>query len=277
MVYHLSATKLKTYHRCPRAYYCRYEYGLPNAATFGAAALGNALHQTLAQVYGEWHYQEPLPPLTWLEQCWRQHSNNLSPIQVEEGWQILKQYYESFIQPFPVLRRPLSVEGRIQGRLQFEEIEFKLTGRYDRLDVIDDGLELIDYKSSKEPQPIDQEMIDIQIGLYYLALEQHYQNALRRSSLLYLRTGQQVSFEASRNHKRQVESIISNLALQLRADRTWKPQVGDQCNNCTYARYCPAFHTTPEPLPAKSEFLKRSIQLSLSFHIPQAASLVVHD
>ena len=277
MVYHLSATKLNTYHRCPRAYYCRYEYGLPNAATFGAAALGNALHQTLAQVYGEWRYQEPIPPLTWLEQCWRQQSNDLSPSRVEEGWQILKQYYENYIQPLPVLRRPLAVEGRIQGRLQLEEIEFKLTGRYDRLDVIDDGLELIDYKSSKEPQPIDQEMIEIQVGLYYFALEQHYPQALRRLSLLYLRTGKKVSFGASREHKRRVETIISDLALQLRADQTWRPKLGNQCDRCTYARYCPAFHTTPEPLPAKSDFLNRTIQLSLSLPIPQSTSPLVHD
>lgn len=58
MVYQLLATKLQTYHRCPQAYYFRYELRLKTAAFFGSAALGTALHQALAQVYRDWHYLE---------------------------------------------------------------------------------------------------------------------------------------------------------------------------------------------------------------------------
>jgi len=57
-----------------------------------------------------------------------------------------------------------------------------LTGRYDRLDCLEDGVELIDYKSAKQaalPEPAE---IDLQLGLYHLALEQVYQQSLRRLS-----------------------------------------------------------------------------------------------
>lgn len=54
MAYPISATKLQTYHRCPQAYYFRYELGLKTPSFFGNAALGTALHQALAQAYRDW-------------------------------------------------------------------------------------------------------------------------------------------------------------------------------------------------------------------------------
>lgn len=51
MAYSLSATKLKSYDRCPKAYYFRYECGLSGQGAFASAALGSALHGALAQFY----------------------------------------------------------------------------------------------------------------------------------------------------------------------------------------------------------------------------------
>ncbi|WP_083785180.1 PD-(D/E)XK nuclease family protein [Synechococcus sp. PCC 7335] len=51
MAYPLSATKLKSYARCPQAYYFRYECGLKARSAFASAALGTALHAALAQFY----------------------------------------------------------------------------------------------------------------------------------------------------------------------------------------------------------------------------------
>ncbi|MBW4639569.1 MAG: PD-(D/E)XK nuclease family protein [Gloeocapsa sp. UFS-A4-WI-NPMV-4B04] len=164
----ISASKLQTYHRCPQSYYFRYELGLKTAAFFGSAALGTDLHQALAQIYRNWSYTEPLPQLDWIRYCWQQHSSSLSPAQVEEGEEILENYYHSFIAGEVALRRPLAVEGNIQGHLQVANLEFVIAGRYDRIDYLEDGLELIDYKSTKEVKlPLPDE-IDLQIGLYYL-------------------------------------------------------------------------------------------------------------
>jgi len=63
----------------------------------------------------------------------------------------------------------------------------------DRIDYLEDGLELIDYKSTKEVKLPDPAEIDLQIGLYYLALEQRYRSCLQRLSLLYLRSGEKLS------------------------------------------------------------------------------------
>ncbi|MEB3210423.1 MAG: PD-(D/E)XK nuclease family protein [Leptolyngbyaceae bacterium] len=263
MTYTVSAAKLQTYDRCPRAYYYRYERRLPSAAFFGSAALGTSLHRALAKIYSDWHYQESVPRLEWIEQCWSQQMQNLSAKQIAEGRSILKRYYYDFMVRQGTVRKPVAVEGRIQGLLRVQNLEFVLSGRYDRLDYCGDGLELIDYKSTKEVSAIDTDRMDLQIGLYYLALEQRYRRSLKRLSLIYLRTGDTVSFEATPSHKEQVQSIVGDLAMQLRHDRRWTPFPGDQCDRCAYAKYCPAVNTTPAALPEDTR-PAQPMQLALS-------------
>ncbi|MCU0565437.1 MAG: PD-(D/E)XK nuclease family protein, partial [Oculatellaceae cyanobacterium Prado106] len=164
MTYTLSAAKLQTYYRCPRAYYFRYERRIESAAFFGSAVLGTSLHQALAQIYQEWHYQDPIPRLDWIEYCWSQQSRSLNANQISEGRVILQRYYNDYIANQSSMRKPLAVEGRIQGVLRAENLEFVLSGRYDRLDYLEDGLELIDYKSAKEIEQTEPDELDLQIG-----------------------------------------------------------------------------------------------------------------
>lgn len=263
MVYQISATKLQTYHRCPYAYYLRYERKVSTNEFFGSAALGTALHQALAQCHRDWDYQSPLPDLRWVHHCWEQNSTGLSDKQVTEGLEILENYYRNFIASQVALTQPLAVEGRIQGCLQVENLEFLIVGRYDRLDFLDDGLELIDYKSSREVKLPDSTELDVQIGLYHLALEQTYQQSLRSLSLLFLRSGEKLQFEATADHRHQAQEMISSLAVRLRYDRGWEPTPGRQCDRCSFARYCPAVTPTPTPLPEA----RSTVQLQLALNL----------
>lgn len=264
MAYQLTASKLQTYHRCPQSYYFRYELGLKTAAFFGSAALGTALHQALAQIYWNWSYLDPLPEIGWIHHCWLQHSGSLSPAQATEGEEILENYYHKFITDEVAMRRPLAVEGKIQGRLQVASLEFAIAGRYDRIDYLEDGLELIDYKSVKEVKLPHPDEIDLQIGLYYLALEQRYEQSLQQLSLLYLRMGEKFSFDATLKHKQLVEATIGELAFKLRTDELWEASPGEHCSRCTYSRYCGAVQNNPEPLPENVKTSRR-LQLVLNF------------
>lgn len=262
MAYQISATKLQAYNRCPYAYYLRYERKVTSNEFFGSTALGIALHQALAQCHRDWHYEDPLPDLRWVQHCWKQNSAGLTANQYTEGLEILENYYNHFIATETSLYEPLAVEGKIHGLLQLESLEFLIVGRYDRLDFLRDGLELIDYKSGREVKLPDAVEVDIQIGLYYLALEQTYRQSLRYLSLLFLRTGDKIQFEASKDHKDHVQEMISNLAVRLRYDQGWEPTPGEHCDRCTFARYCPAVNAEPSPLPETRS--KSQLQLTLN-------------
>jgi putative RecB family exonuclease len=264
MAYQLSATKLQVYQRCPQAYYFRYERGINPPGFSKSDALGTALHLALAKIYWDWHYLEAKPGRDWIDCCWSQHQKKLNDCQIYEGQAILRFYYSCFIASLPALHKPVAVEGKIKGSLPVENVEFSLTGRYDRLDWLDDGLELIDYKSNKVVKPPESEVVDLQLGLYYLALEQKYGQSLKRLSLIYLRTGDKFSWDASPEHKEMAEQTITEIALRLREECDWEPAPGEQCAKCYYARYCPAVQDEPQPMPADAK-PQSGLQLFLGF------------
>ncbi|ABW33404.1 RecB family exonuclease [Acaryochloris marina] len=260
MSYSLSATKLKTYGQCPKSYQFRYEHKLPSPTIFGSTKLGNALHAALANVYKDWNYAYPLPSLDWFAVCWQHHTSELTPTQIHEGWAALQLYYERYIAPLPQIRKPLGIETKVRATLQVRNIEFTLSGRYDRLDYIDDGLELIDYKTSKSVNPPPS--VDIQLGFYYLILEQIYKKALKRLSLIYLRSNEKLIYEVTPDHHQQAQSLIEDMAMKLRCDQEWKPVAGQHCDRCGYQKYCPAKNTRPEPLPQEAKEVTQ-VQLAL--------------
>jgi putative RecB family exonuclease len=262
MAYHLSAAKLQTYQTCPKSYYFKYERGLPGGGFGKSQALGTALHKALAQIYQDWDYLQPMPSFEWLEYCWQNHSQDLDPGQFREGLTILKNYYDRFMTELPSLRRPLAVEGKIQAPWFLDNIEFTLSGRYDRLDWLGDDLELIDYKSTKEIKSLDSNRIDLQLGLYAIALQHIYNCRLKKLSLIYLRTGDKIEFEVTPEHDRRVRQTIAKMAKQLRGEREWKPHQTKACDRCQYSRYCPAIHAEPDPLPESAK-PERELQLTL--------------
>lgn len=263
MAYTLSASRLQTYQRCPQAYYFQYERRMSNPIGHRAAGLGRAIHDTLAILYRDWSYGQPMP-WAWVMSQWEPHKTELTPSEYQDGAIILQRYYTQYLQA-EMLRKPVAVEGKIQGTLQFGGIEFSLKGRYDRLDWFEDGLALVDYKSAKSPQIPAPGTVDVQLGLYALALAQHYGQALKQVSLVLLRTGEVVDFAVTDTHQAKVLSLIQDLALKLHVDEDWNPCTGSHCKSCSYKSYCPAISSEPVPLPAEIQARPaRSLQLSLN-------------
>ena len=261
MTYSLSTTKLVTYQKCPQAYSFRYERGISAPGAFGSPDLGNALHLALAFAYRDWHYSDHKPDWDWFEACWSRSISKLSEAQIQDGRTILQRYYHDFVEPLDVMPRPLGIESKIKATVQFENIEFALNGRYDRLDNVNGDLELIDYKTTKNATTPDS--VDVQLGLYYLALQQVYQQSLKRLTLIFFRAGECLSFEVTEAHQEQVQELISGLALRLRNDSEWEPSTGDHCTRCTYQKHCGAVCAVPEPLPESGRGLKQ-VQLALA-------------
>ena len=262
MVYPISATKLNAYQRCPYAYFLKYEKRVPVMESFGSAVLGNALHDALAQCHGGWTQGDRVPDWGWISDCWTRAATTLTNKQVREGRSILENYYQKFIATESVFRQPLAIEGRIQATLQFENLEFSVTGRYDRIDYLEDGLELIDYKSTQNVKSPKTTEMELQLGLYALALEQTYGQSLKYVSLLFLRSGEKVRYAATDGHKRQVRGVLKDLAWQVRHDAVWDAKPGNQCQGCAYSQYCTAVNKFAQPEPRGTKI--PSLQLAFS-------------
>ena len=261
MAYPISTTKLVTYQTCAKAYELRFERGLGSPAMFGSPDLGNALHKALAMAYRDWHYNDHKPTWKWFETCWTSSIDKLSDKQIQDGRSMLEGYYFDFVKPLTVMPRPLGIESRIRATVQFGGIQFVLTGRYDRLDYLAEGLDLFEFKSRKNTAPSDQ--VDVRLGIYSIALQQVYQMTLKQVNLVFLRSRETLSYDVNDSHREQVQSLIADLALKLLNDDEWQPNPGHHCERCGFAKYCPAKSEKPEPLPETSR-KQRGVQLALA-------------
>jgi putative RecB family exonuclease len=208
-----------------------------------------------------------MPSLAVLQEAWVAAASTLPETQEKEGWQLLRKYYEKFVEPLDQWHEPLATEGRLEGTLQAGPVEFKLGGRYDRLDTLRSNtkkgggaaLAVTDYKTSRTVLAPDQLAMDIQMGLYQIALNQRYQGSLAQVNHIYLRTGDIVQFEAHKEQQVVVKTKIQSLACALVENKAFVPKEGEHCRACEYRRFCPAIHERPESLPKQT----RSLQLSL--------------
>lgn len=261
----LSPTKLATYHACPKAYEFRYLRKLPSRSG-GSPQLGRTLHQALYHLHNRQSWQG-IPSVQDLHQIWQNCVTEvaLDPKQTAEGKALLMQYHRQFIRPLTRWQEPIGLEGRVEGWIVAAGVEFRLAGQYDRLELLDPQssdldavIHLIDYKSSRTAQDADALAMDLQMGLYSIAIQQTYQRALGRISHIYLRTGETLSFDITPDHEAKVRQQITEIGQKLLEDQVFPTQPGKHCSNCPAKSHCPEFYNQAIPLP------KREISLQLS-------------
>ena len=261
MAYPLSATKLKSYHSCPQAYYFKYERRLEDKGMFAQPELGKALHKALEIIYKDWHYNELIPKREWIVYCWEQVSKQLDEKKQAEGFKRINLYYDRFILELGLMEKPLGIEQSIKRAIAIDGIEFLLRGRYDRLDMKDGRLTLIDYKGGAPGRdPVD---LDLQLGFYDWILESTYQKSLKEWQIIYLKTGERVSYLVTEEHRDIIRQLIRNLASAIKGDEVWTPCRGDQCKACNYKRFCSDWYPEPDPIPENS-VKPKPIQRTLS-------------
>ena len=260
MVYKLSASKLKYYNTCPQAYYFKYERKLKDKGSFAQPDLGIALHDALASFYEDWHYCEPIPPQSRLHDAWGNVVQKLTPNHQAEGWRRLQLYYQRFILEPGVMVKPLGIEQWVKSTVFVDNIEFELRGRYDRLDMTEGRLTLIDYKSGSPPRSLDD--LDLQLGFYDWILEGIYQHSLTEWQLIYLKTGELISYPVTDEHRAMSRELMANLAQAIKSDQEWTPCPGDHCDKCSFKIHCPVWNSEPIPLPEETRQAK-PVQFSL--------------
>jgi putative RecB family exonuclease len=266
MAYPLSATKLQHYGRCAHSFSLKYLKRVPSRP-IRQPLLGKAVHQTLAQFY-RWPGWKGVPGLGVMRSVWQEtieHFPTLSPGQIAEGWRMLEQYHSLFVQPLDHWHEPLAVEGKLEGRLLEGSVEFKIGGRCDRIERLPSQgdiaqLHLIDYKSSIQPKALSDLEVDLQLGLYQVAIAQRYGASLARVSHIYLRMGEVVSFQTRPQQLQLVQARIEELASKLVSDEAFEPEPGDHCKKCDYRQYCPAVSEKPQRVEQETGL---NLQLSL--------------
>jgi DNA helicase-2/ATP-dependent DNA helicase PcrA len=245
-----SYTQLKAFEVCPLQYKFAHLLRIPvkGRATF---SFGQTIHRTLAQFYhliqeraaicqknlfGESEsklVQVSLDELLKLyEECWIDDwyfSKQQKEEYKERGKEILKTFYQTNYSQF---KPPLFIEQSFN--LKIGEVVVK--GVIDRVDEIEDGFEIIDYKtgSSKTEEDIDKD----QLTIYQIALEEVFQKKPTRLTYYFIETNERVSFLAQEVEKNKIkEKILKTVEEIKKSDFPPKPSEHN-CKHCDFNEIC---------------------------------------
>ncbi|MEU6486951.1 PD-(D/E)XK nuclease family protein [Streptomyces sp. NPDC046887] len=144
--------------------------------------------------------------------------------------------------------RELFVEAELDSGL-------KLRGVIDRVDVAPTGeVRIVDYKTGKAPRPEYRDGALFQMTFYALVVWRLKRVIPRRLQLVYLGSGEVLTYDPVEADLRRVERRLLALwdaIAHATATGDWRPRPTKLCGWCDHQEHCPEFGGTPPvyPLP----------------------------
>ncbi|MFJ7178980.1 RecB family exonuclease [Streptomyces massasporeus] len=142
--------------------------------------------------------------------------------------------------------RELFVETELESGL-------RLRGIIDRVDVAPTGeVRIVDYKTGKAPRPEYSEGALFQMKFYALVVWRLKNVIPRRLQLVYLGSGQVLTYDPALADLERVERKLLALweAIRLATETgDWRPRPTKLCGWCDHQAHCPEFGGTPPPYP----------------------------
>jgi len=138
-------------------------------------------------------------------------------------------------------RPPLAVETEFRFRIDDDVV----IGRWDRIDERDEGIVLVDYKSSEVEEPDKAEkrakdsLRDGQLGLYALAYTESRQVTPARVELHFVGTGVTGSAAVEPEHLDRARERVREAAAGIRAAQFPPRPDARTCGHCAYRLFCP--------------------------------------
>ncbi|RSO36588.1 recombinase RecB [Streptomyces sp. WAC 06725] len=155
--------------------------------------------------------------------------------------------------------RELYVETVLDSGLQ-------LRGFIDRVDVAPTGeVRLVDYKTGKAPRPEYADGPLFQMKFYALVMWRLRGIVPRRLQLVYLGSGDVLTYDPTEADLRGVERKLLALwdAIQRAAETgDWRPRRTKLCGWCDHQAVCPEFGGTPPPYPLPVPGQARSLPVA---------------
>lgn len=231
-----SYTQLAAFERCPRQY--QYAHMLKiHAPGHHSHSYGKSLHKTLElfhKLLQEGKHPSEDELLQIFEEVWigewydsKKHEEK----QKEKGRATLRQYFADNAGRFIA---PLFLEKEFNVKIG----KYCFKGSIDRIDPVEGGVHIIDYKTGKLKKQKDVDK-DEQLSLYALAAKRVLQLSPVKLSLYFLDEG--VRIDTTRDDdfltlfEREVEETMDSLHLS-----DFRPTPGRQCQFCDFLQICDA-------------------------------------
>jgi|GEM_PF-922660 len=248
----LSATRIKAYRTCPRKYKYAYRDEIPSVIT-AAVAFGRVMHQTLYALHMQGMEQTSIPSVedgfAIFDELWRTTLEQEQPLFLFGGasaqayWDLADDILRGYVKRQQHLPPPVAVE--FPFHLVWEG--HTLTGVVDRIDDGDNGVTVVDYKTSQRKPTAQELKEDLQLTLYALAVEQSLGRPVERIVHYHLRDQTQLSTARSQSDFRKLQQVILPRFTQRSEAQSFAPRYGYWCRFCDYRELCHAHNAQAGP------------------------------
>lgn len=249
----VSFSQIAAFTTCPRQYKYAHIIGVPS---FGKhqMSFGKSMHDALqrfmervlaahsaqqATLFGSATEQVATPTLRdllalyeagWIDEWYP--SQETRDEYKARGEAIMKEFYQRFA------AQPATPKYLEKGfTLKVQDVLVK--GRIDRIDSVDGGVEIIDYKTGTPKTKLEWDDRR-QLVLYAIAAEESFVPALvvKKLTFYYLETNTSVSFEPTEKEKEKLKAQILDTMDRIRSS-SFEATPGPQCQYCDFKDICP--------------------------------------
>lgn len=238
---YLSYSQIETFRICPLHYKLKYIYKIPTPPS-SSQSFGNTFHATMKAFYeslikGERPTEKLMYALLaekWIAEGYlgKKHEQR----SFEKAKKFLRYYLKNTFNPKV---KPVAMEQPFVVRLN----DLKVGGKIDRVDVIGDEVEIIDYKTGANPISQKEADGDLQLSIYALAATSIPEFPFARDpekvklSLYYFDNPQIITTTRSKEQLNTARDIIEDYKKQIeQSDFTCSGSM--LCQNCEYSLFC---------------------------------------
>lgn len=259
-----SYSALQTFKQCPQKYKFQYVDKI-RAPKSKEAVFGNKIHKAL-QFF---HSKQPISPtldelLNYLKDIWDStpfQNQEEDMIYFSEAIKLLKNYYNHYLK---IKDKFTVIDTEIRFEVKLEKC--RVAGIIDRIDKTKDGIEIIDYKTTKRlpsQQDIDN---NLQLSIYCLGLINRWPQFAKQGlkniklSFYYLKHQEIISTQRTQE---ELDSLRGQILEQLaEIDKSnFKPIPSPLCDWCGYKNICPMWkHKFIKPETYNTEQINKIIK-----------------
>ena len=234
----LSYSSISQYLECPLRYkFCSIDGFKKEEKPY--LSFGDSLHKALHCFY---NVKIPQPSsleelLEFYKDNWNKEgygSNGEEKQYFEYGKQILTDFYNKHIKDFHI---PFTVEKDFNVDVE----GIAVTGKIDRIEKLSNNkLEIIDYKSGKDPFVLNKLKKDLQLSMYQTGAEKSFGLEVGKLTFYHLRS--QTPFSVEPHSRKQIDTLrklVIEVADGIQKEK-FEPKRNSHCP-CEFAQYCPYF------------------------------------
>ncbi len=238
---HLSPSQADSYQRCPRQYALERRLRLGSASS-PYAHFGSLVHAALEKaerpIIGTGvHHAAIDHAIECLEDVWIDAdfgTPELNRAWLRKAIDAITKLYEKWPSKDGV---PIDLEKKVEAVIA----GVPWVGVIDRIESTQEGLRIVDYKTSTTPMTVAEAAESLQLGFYSIALDAG-EDHVAEAQLWYPRTGTKSVSTRSLDMEslEKVQEEMERVTTAIRSEN-WAPAVGSPCERCAFRMSCPAW------------------------------------